>query len=110
MQDPAKIVAVYIDYPHYIKPKEVVKVFKLFAQRRKYYRDKNLVSEQERMERHNKCEEVTRELRMVLDVICAAEDRTYKIRTWESPERKEVTILEIFEPVMTSLFDKPQET
>lgn len=109
MDNPIKIVAVYFDYPHYMKPKEVIKVFELFKKRREYYKNEHEGSKQERMERVIRREEVTAELKLVLDVISAAEDRKCRVSMWTDSYGKEVAVLEIFEPVNTSLFDKPQE-
>lgn len=91
MANVVKIVAVYMDYDHYVKPKEVNKIFRLYDK----WQD-------------NKDEDAKEELVLLLKVLTATEDRTYKLGQWKNGG-KNVTVLQILEPVVSSLFDKPQE-
>ena len=92
-----KIVAVYLDYPHYLKPKEVSKAFKLY---KAFCKQKDGSS---------KRQELRNDLILLLDVLTVGDDRTYKMGWWTDPDSKQVLILQILEPVVSSLFDKPQE-
>ena len=109
MGNPVKGVAVYFDYRHYMKPKEVIKVFELFNERRDCFTNADRGSEHERMELLNKRNEITEELFLVLNVICAADNRDWKLSLWKNHNEEKVAVLQILEPVNTSLFDKPQE-
>ena len=109
MANVMEIVAVYMDYDHYMKPKEVTKVFRLFAKRKGLEGRTRRGEEQKRIEAQLALDENTAELRLLLDVItCGKASREYTLADWEK-DGKKVAILQILDPVTSSLFDKPQE-
>ena len=95
MSSPTKLIAVYLDMPQYIKPKEIRKVFRLYQE---YLEVKDDEAEPEAKE----------ELLLLLNVLTAADNRSFQLSTWKR-KGKDVAILEIFESIETSLFSTPQD-